>query len=153
MEKYIYIGFSETKQLWKIGFTKDVEKRAKRLGIRIEHVIPCQSETVRRWEALLLFSHRGFIDKHAEGEWYRLDADDLWIIKRIKNEVGLDNYAYSGGYAFVEKVGWINIESPSRYGFYWLEEEIRKGLRARRQSRRIAMKLFGFVPDRRRRRK
>jgi hypothetical protein len=81
---YVYLGFSPTRNLWKIGLSRNVERRAEQLQIEIKHIIPC--DDVREAAFLELMLHDIYLDKRVMGEWFALtDQQVLGICNQISS--------------------------------------------------------------------
>jgi hypothetical protein len=81
---YVYLGFSPTLNLWKIGLSRNVERRAEQLQIEIKHIIPCDE----LYEAAFLESmlHDIYVEKRVQGEWFALtDQQVLGICNQISS--------------------------------------------------------------------
>lgn len=80
---YVYLGFSEDKQLWKIGVTHNVKRRAAQLGIAIKHfAVCCGDELGRHVEEAW---HDYFKASRAKGEWFNLTPTDVDSIMAISD--------------------------------------------------------------------
>jgi hypothetical protein len=87
-DAYVYVGYSPTKMLYKIGVTGNIERREKELGIDIFFMIKCEPWGDYSPFTLEKLLHRIFtkLGQHIEGEWFELDGIDLfWLANVHKN--------------------------------------------------------------------
>jgi hypothetical protein len=74
-------------RFYKIGFTTNLKKRLSSLGtsqpFKLTLVVAIMSETAELLEKQL---HRKFAKKRVNGEWFRLNDQDLGYLKQVANE-------------------------------------------------------------------
>lgn len=128
----VYLGYSEKREQWKIGVTGNLERRAKRLGIRIEHVILLRAEIAGLVE-ILLHAHYSYMDSPAGHEWFSLSSDSLAEIKGIKTEENVRGFCWVHGWRHIPKIGWIAVEMSTNYSRSELIETSQGNRRRRRE--------------------
>ena len=81
---WVYIIKAPPKEVYKIGYTRDVETRLKDLQVananELEIVHMFETEKALLAEQLL---HKLFENKRVRGEWYQLDSFDIAFLSRI----------------------------------------------------------------------
>lgn len=83
IKTYVYIGFSQIRQLWKIGFTHDVERRAQELRIDVKHFVVCEGSFIGR--EVERFWHNFFKSCRVRNEWFDLKPTDIELIATISD--------------------------------------------------------------------
>jgi hypothetical protein len=82
---YVYVGYDKWNECYKIGWSRDPEKRGQRLGIDILFTYECElwgKYSARKFECLLHYLFKQ-AQTHLEGEWFNLQAWDVWLLNRI----------------------------------------------------------------------
>jgi hypothetical protein len=84
---YVYVGIRERDNLYKIGMTRNIERRSKQLGIEIIQTIQC--DRFGTYSAFNVEKHLHAIMKalgcHIEAEWFQLDPVDLRLLSEFKS--------------------------------------------------------------------
>lgn len=81
----VYLGYSPSRNLWKIGLSRNVHRRAEQLDIEIKHVIPCVN--VREAVFLERMLHEMYADARVHGEWFALkDGLEQLIYSQISSD-------------------------------------------------------------------
>jgi hypothetical protein len=79
---YVYVGYSHSKQQYKIGKSRNPERRALQLSIEMLHKIPCC--TVKEADEIEEMLHRRLQSKRIQGEWFSLSSDDIQKLKQYR---------------------------------------------------------------------
>jgi hypothetical protein len=84
-DAFVYVGYSQTKMLYKIGKSNDPIRREKELGIDVFITFKCEpwgEYSALAYEKIL---HNFFIGmgSHVAGEWFELDMVDLHFLKDL----------------------------------------------------------------------
>jgi hypothetical protein len=83
---YIYLGYSTKRQLHKIGVSKNPTERAKKLGLRLIHVIPSYSRPDALFVEQELCSKFQRQGKCVSGEeWFNLEVEDVADFKKFRS--------------------------------------------------------------------
>jgi hypothetical protein len=84
-DAYVYVGYSPTKMLYKIGKTNNIDRREKELGIEIYYYAKCEPWGNHDAFALEKILHRIFtkLGQQIEGEWFELDTIDLFALAYV----------------------------------------------------------------------
>lgn len=126
--RHVYLGYSDKRKQWKIGVTSNLDRRAKRLAIRIEHSICLRDEIAGLVESVL-HRHYGYLDRPHGHEWYSLDEDSIEEIKGLRTEKHIEYFCWVHGWRHIPKMGWVGLgmgEDYSRREILELARESRR---------------------------
>ncbi|MBC7810224.1 MAG: GIY-YIG nuclease family protein [Burkholderiales bacterium] len=83
---YVYIGGREHDKLYKIGMTRNIERRSKQLGIKVIQTIQCDrfgtysaANVEKQLHAIM-----NALGCHVEGEWFQLDSFDIQFLAQFR---------------------------------------------------------------------
>jgi hypothetical protein len=105
-DAYVYVGYSRTKRLYKIGRSGDTNRRAKQLGIELIFDFKCEAWGIYSSAVLEKQLHSVFtkLHQHIEGEWFELDAIDLFALAYIIGDDSRDIPDVFGKFSALERI-------------------------------------------------